>query len=463
MASTYSNSLRIQLIGTGDQAGVWGTSTNTNLGTLIEQAITGVQSISLSGSTYTLTSYNGIQDQARNAVLSFTGSLSATCTVVAPAANKVYIVKNGTTGGQLVNMSVGSGSTVSVPNGQTYIVYTDGTNFYSASNYNAGSVTITGGTIDGTTIGGTTPSNGSFYDLTAYNTATLGVSPAAQAVTISTANPAVVTMSVGGAVRPINNARVTFTGTSGLPSGITAGTTYYVIPLSTTTFNLSTTSGGIADVSGAGGYSGSISMYVTSSVTFGTSTANVPNNLSFVGTGAITLPNGTDAQQPGTPLPGMIRFNTTSNNFEGYANGAWTTLAASNSTQTGLWQNKQNISISQSISSGYSATSSGPITLAAAISAQTVTITIASPGVFTVPTTALPSGTTVTLSTTGTLPTGLSVGVTYYVVNPSGLTFQLSATSSGSPITTTGSQSGVHTVTPTVFVSIPSGSRWVIL
>jgi len=133
MASTYSNSLRIQLIGTGDQSGVWGTTTNTNLGTLIEQAITGVQSITLSGSTHVLTNLNGISDEARNAVLLFTGSLGANCTVIAPATNKVYIVQNSTTGGQTITMSVGSGSTIVVPNGQIYIVYTDGTNFYSAS------------------------------------------------------------------------------------------------------------------------------------------------------------------------------------------------------------------------------------------------------------------------------------------------------------------------------------------
>jgi hypothetical protein len=173
MASTYSNSLRIQLIGTGDQSGVWGTSTNTNLGTLVEQAITGVQTITLSGSTFTLTSFNGIVDQARNAVLSFTGSLSANCTVIAPAANKVYIVQNATSGGQTVTMSVGAGSTVVVPNGQTYIVYTDGSNFYSASNYTSSNVAITGGTIDGTVIGGTTPSNASFYDLTVFNSSSL--------------------------------------------------------------------------------------------------------------------------------------------------------------------------------------------------------------------------------------------------------------------------------------------------
>ena len=457
MASTYSTSLRIQLIGTGDQSGVWGTSTNTNLGTLIEQAITGVQTINLSGSTYTLTSFNGIVDEARNAVLSFTGSLSANCTVIAPAYNKVYIVKNAT--GSTVTMSVGAGSTVVVPNGQTYIVYTDGSNFYSASNYTSSNVAITGGTIDGTVIGGTTPSNGSFYDLTTYNTANFGVSPAARSVSFTNASPTVVTMAVG--TRPITNAQVTFTATS-LPSGITAGTTYYVVPLSSNTFNLSTTSGGSADVNTTSTGS-TVSMVTNSSVTFNTSTAVIPNNLTFSGTGAITLPTGSTAQQPGTAVVGMLRFNSTTNSFEGYANGVWNSLGATNTTTLGLWQNKQAINVTQTISSGYSAMSSGPITLSPPIAAQTVTITIATPGVFTVPTTALPAGTSLVLSTTGALPTGLTAGVTYYVINPSGLTFQLSTSPTGSPIATSGTQSGTHTATPTVFVTVPSGSRWVIL
>lgn len=461
MASTYSQSLRIQLIGTGDQAGVWGTSTNTNLGTLIEQAITGVQTITLSGSTYTLSSFNGIVDEARNSVLSFTGSLSANCTVIAPPYNKVYIVRNGTSGGQTVTMSVGVGSTVAVPNGQTFIVYTDGSNFYSASNYTSSNVAITGGTIDGTTIGATVPSNGSFYDLTAFNTANFGVSPTARTVTFTSASPTVVTLAVG--TRPAANAQVTFTSTGTLPSGISAGVIYYVVPINSTQFNLSNTSGGLANVNTLSTGTGTISMVTNSSVTFNTSTANVPNNLTFSGTGAIALPSGTTAQQPGTSINGMIRYNTSLLGFEGYANGAWTTIGATNTTNLGYWQNRQLISVTQTISSGYSAMSAGPITLAPPIAPQTVTITIASPGVFTVPTTPLPTGTTLVLSTTGALPTGLTAGVTYYVLNPSGLTFQLSTSPTGSPIATSGTQSGVHTATPTVFITVPSGSRWVII
>ena len=113
MASTYSTSLRIQLIGNGEQAGVWGTTTNTNLGTLIEQAITGVQSISIAGlTTYNLSALNGISDQSRNAVLIFTGALSAACNVIAPSANKTYVVYNNTTGGFAVNMKTASGTEI---------------------------------------------------------------------------------------------------------------------------------------------------------------------------------------------------------------------------------------------------------------------------------------------------------------------------------------------------------------
>jgi len=383
MASTYSQSLRIQLIGTGDQSGVWGTSTNTNLGTLIEQAITGVQTITLSGSTYTLTSFNGIVDEARNAALSFVGSLSANCTVIAPAANKVYIVRNNTTGGQTVTMSVGAGSTVVVPNGQTFIVYTDGSNFFSASNYTSSNVAITGGTIDNTVIGGTTPSNATFYDLSVLNTASLGVSSAARSVNFTSASPTVVTVASG--TRPAANAQVTFTATT-LPNGISAGTIYYVVPLSSNTFNLSTTLGGAANVNTSS--TGSVvSMVTNSNVTFNTSTANVPNNLLFTGTGAIGVPTGTTAQQPGSSVNGMIRYNTSTLSFEGYTNGAWTPIGASNITNLGLWQNRQLISVTQSITSGYSAMSSGPITLSPPIAPQTVTISIATPGIFTVPTT----------------------------------------------------------------------------
>lgn len=78
-----------------------------------------------------------------------------------------------------------------------------------------------------------------------------------------------------------------------------------------------------------------------------------------------------------------------------------------------------------------------------------VTVTIAAPGVFTsVGSAVLSDDTAVTLTTTGALPTGLSVGTTYFIVNYSAGTFNLSLTRGGAAITTTGSQSGAHFISP---------------
>lgn len=82
-----------------------------------------------------------------------------------------------------------------------------------------------------------------------------------------------------------------------------------------------------------------------------------------------------------------------------------------------------------------------------AVRSSSFTVTIAAPGVVTWNAHGLAAGTKVTLSTTGALPTGLVAGTTYYVVSPATNTFSLAATRGGSPITTSGSQSGTHTIT----------------
>jgi hypothetical protein len=131
MPSTYSPTLRIELIGAGEQDGTWGTTTNSNLGSIIEQAITGVQTITFSDANYTLTSFNGLPDEARNAVLVLTGTNTTTRQLIAPAVEKVYVVSNGTGAG--VTIKTPSGTGVTVPNGATQIVYCNGTNFELAA------------------------------------------------------------------------------------------------------------------------------------------------------------------------------------------------------------------------------------------------------------------------------------------------------------------------------------------
>lgn len=128
MASTFSPNLRLELIGTGEQQGTWGATTNVNLGTLLEEAIGGYTSVTVSdaGDT-TLTTNNGSADQSRNMVLNLTGTISAARNVICPAIEKLYVVKNATTGGYAVTIKVSGQTGVSVPNGSTVFVYVDGT------------------------------------------------------------------------------------------------------------------------------------------------------------------------------------------------------------------------------------------------------------------------------------------------------------------------------------------------
>jgi hypothetical protein len=144
MASTYSTSLKLTLMGDGDQAGLWGQTTNTNLGTLLEQAITGVTSITMSDANYTLTSFNGISDEARNAVLVVTGTNNAVRDLIPPVVEKLYTIVNNTTGGYAIRVIGASGTGVNIPNGATCLVYCDGTNFINGLSGSAGSFSISG-------------------------------------------------------------------------------------------------------------------------------------------------------------------------------------------------------------------------------------------------------------------------------------------------------------------------------
>lgn len=133
MASTYSN-LKIELIGTGEQSGTWGTTTNTNLGTAIEEAITGSADVTFAGSdvTLTLTDTNTTQ-AARNLRLNLTGSTSGARNLIVPAIEKQYIVNNGCADAITIKNSSGTG--VAVPAGKSIVVYNNGTNVVDTSTH----------------------------------------------------------------------------------------------------------------------------------------------------------------------------------------------------------------------------------------------------------------------------------------------------------------------------------------
>lgn len=124
MASTFSPSLRIELIATGEQSGTWGVTTNTNLGSLIEQAIAGFLSKAQGDvANLTLTALDGAVDEARNMVIDITGALTAARNVVVPTAEKFYLFKNSTTGGYAITVKTSGGSGVSIAAGTAQLVY----------------------------------------------------------------------------------------------------------------------------------------------------------------------------------------------------------------------------------------------------------------------------------------------------------------------------------------------------
>jgi microcystin-dependent protein len=177
MASSYTTSLKIQEIGNGEQSGVWGTTTNQNW-MLIEQAVAGVQTITMANADYTLTNLNGVPDEARNMVLVVQGTNSAIRKVVAPLNQpKMYVISNQTTGGYAITIGASSGSYITIPNGTTAQVYTDGTNFYSAQTGSAGDFVINGNL----TVTGNQTDVGSFSagSISVSGAATFSTSPTA--------------------------------------------------------------------------------------------------------------------------------------------------------------------------------------------------------------------------------------------------------------------------------------------
>jgi hypothetical protein len=267
MASTYS-SLKIELIGTGDQSGTWGTTTNTNLGTAIEEAITGSADVAFSSAdvTLSLTNTNGSQT-ARNLRLNLTGTSGGARNLTVPDIEKFYIITNGLADDVTVKNS--TGTTYTIPAGTTGQVFSTGVGIKAGSSFFEGEILssaayILGGEIENTPIGSITKSTGGFT---------------------------------------------------------------------------------------------SVETPIISSAT---------NLVTFNATGAVTLPKGTTAQEPGLPTAGMIRYNSDTDSFEGYTTGkGWGAIGGGNATATGFWQNIQTITGAQAIDSGYNASSVGPITIAA--------------------------------------------------------------------------------------------------
>ena len=241
MSSTYSSSLRIELIGAGDQAGTWNTTTNTNLGTIIESAIAGYVSVSVTSANQAFTALDGAPDQARNAVIALTTTTTAAFAVYAPPQEKTYIIYNTTAytatiyNSTVLGNTTAAGTGVAVPAGKKLVVFSDATNFYTIEAANlTGVLAVVNGGTGVTTSTGTgsvvlntsptlvtpalgTPASGTLDNCTS-NTETFGTSNTQLATT------AFVQAAVTGGVFPSGTAML-FAQTAA-PTGFTKSLTH---------------------------------------------------------------------------------------------------------------------------------------------------------------------------------------------------------------------------------------------
>jgi phage baseplate assembly protein gpV len=133
MASSYSTNSKLELITTGEKAGLWGTITNTNL-QILEQLSTGYLSLAVGGGDVALALDNGATSNGKNIYIKLTGTLTANRTVTIPdTAERVMVFQDATTresSGSIKTLTVKtvSGSGVLIPSGATVLVYSDGTN-----------------------------------------------------------------------------------------------------------------------------------------------------------------------------------------------------------------------------------------------------------------------------------------------------------------------------------------------
>jgi hypothetical protein len=121
MPSTYDPLLRLELQATGENATTWGVKTNTNLD-LLAESIAGAVNLNVAGSgDYTLSTANGAEDEARQAILVLTGLLTGNRNIIVPSSPKNYTVINNTTGAFTVTLKQSGGSGVVIPQGSPSI------------------------------------------------------------------------------------------------------------------------------------------------------------------------------------------------------------------------------------------------------------------------------------------------------------------------------------------------------
>jgi hypothetical protein len=158
MSSSYSSNLRVELIGSGDQAGTWGTTTDNNFAYIFDAAIAGYQAVTISSTNQALTYVNGptssaALNQSIYAILKF-NSAAAASAIYAPPVSKTYIIWNNSSytitiyNSTVIGNTTAAGTGVAIAAGNKVMVWSDGTNFYEvqAQNLTGTLAIVNGGT-----------------------------------------------------------------------------------------------------------------------------------------------------------------------------------------------------------------------------------------------------------------------------------------------------------------------------